>query len=285
MFVLGVFTLLAPLGNAQALSSEVSITKDGVASVSNAKVMQIAGNTFFSRLYWGDSYIRMTIKTNAKTKFFRATGEATTLAEVAVGDLLDISGELQTGVDTLTLIAHTIKNSSVQKEQAVLSGKITAIDLSLRQFTIESKKAGTVTIKVAATTPFTKGSRTIDIGHLRVGDTISKAAGDHDLATKTLSVTTAPIVVHVDMTLFKPRNFVGTLTEAPNTGATTLKVTIGGTLHIITLNDKTAIMKKDKSSIGLNRFVAGDIIRLYGTLRESDDPAIDNVEVVRNMSL
>src|SRR5690242_13109625 len=88
-------------GSVSAFSgSEVHITNDGVASVSSARVMQIIGNTFFTRLYWGNSYVRLTVKTGDTTKFFRGTGEQTTIQEIKEGDLLDISGELESGSDT-----------------------------------------------------------------------------------------------------------------------------------------------------------------------------------------
>src|SRR3989338_4115549 len=116
--VFGTLFLLASFVNVSAISnSEVHITKDGRASITSAKVMQLAGSTFFTRLYWGESYIRFLIKTNNNTKFFRGTGEATTLSEVSVGDILDVSGVLESGSESLVLVAATVKNSSVQKQQ------------------------------------------------------------------------------------------------------------------------------------------------------------------------
>ncbi len=267
----------------QALSSEIHVTKDGKASVSSAKIMQIAGNTFFARLYWGDAFIRFTIKTNSATKFLRGTGEGTTIAEIKEGDILDVSGELQSQSDTLTVIASSVKNSSVQKEQMTLAGTVTGVDLSLRQFTFNNKERGVVTVSVATSTVFLKGTRTLDLEHLRVGDRVSKTSGDYDIPSKTLSAQS--VTTYVDPALFKPRLFIGKLTEAPSsTNTPTIKVTISDTPFTVFLSGATTIMRNNRSTTTLQRFVAGDTIRLYGTRREVDEPIID-VEVVRNTNL
>ncbi|MCK9344812.1 MAG: hypothetical protein M0P64_01645 [Candidatus Pacebacteria bacterium] len=276
--------ILAPQA-AFALTSEMHVTKNGDASMSQAKVMQIAGGTLFARLYWGDAFIRFTIKTNSSTKFYRATGEATTIAEIKEGDILDTVGTLETGSNTINLIATSIKNSSVQKEQAVLAGTVSSVDLSARQFTMTSKDRGEVTVKVGAATPFTKGNRTVDIGNLRKGDYISKTSGDYDYATRTLVAD--KVIIYVDLGLFKAQNFAGKLVEAPTVstdGTATLKILVGSTTYSVHLQKGAAVMRADRSVTTLQRFVAGDSIRFYGIRREIDDPIID-AEVLRNLNL
>lgn len=268
---------------AHALSSEIHVTKDGKASVSGAKIMQQAGNTFFARLYWGDAFIRFTIKTTSATKFLRGTGEGTTIAEIKEGDLLDVSGELQSQSDTLTVIASSVKNSSVQKEQVTLSGTVKGVDLSMRQFTLNNKEHGVVTVNVATSTVFLKGTRTLDLEHLRIGDRITKTSGDYDIPSKTLAAQS--VTTHVDPALYKPRLFIGKLTEAPSSSdATSIKVTVSDIPFTVFLDSKTVIMRNNRSTTTLQRFVAGDTIRLYGTRREADEPIID-AEVVRNINL
>lgn len=277
-----VFLALAPMQAAHALSSEINVTRDGKASVSSAKVMQIAGSTFYARLYWGDAFIRFTIKTNSATKFSRATGEATTIAEIKEGDLLDVSGELQSQSDTLTINASIIRNSSVQKEQTTLSGTVTATNPSIQQFTLNNKERGFVTVVTSTSTQFIKGSRTLDIDHVRIGDRIIKTSGDYDIPTRTL--TAQLVTTYIDPILFKPRNFVGKLTETPTPDATSIKVTVDGVVFTAMINEKTTLLRSNKSSATLQRFVAGDSIRLYGTRREVDDPIID-AEIIRNLNL
>lgn len=279
-----VFATFAFAHRALAVSSEIHVTQDGKATVSSAKVMQIAGNTFYTRLYWGDSFVRFTVRANSSTKFLRATGEATTISEIKEGDILDINGELEARSDTMTLNASLIKNSSVQKEQASMTGTVISVDHSdARQFLLKSKERGVVTVKVATSTQFLKGTRTLDLEHLRAGDRITKLSGEYDIPTKTL--TAKSVTIYIDMSVFKPRNFTGKLAEAPaTTTATSIKVTINKIPYTINISDKTILMRNNKSTTTLQRFVTGDNLRLYGTLREVDEPIID-AEVVRNLSL
>jgi hypothetical protein len=276
--------VLAPWSFAHALSSEIHVTKEGKANVSSAKVMQIVGNTFFARLYWGDAFIRFTIRAGSSTKFMRATGEATTIAEIKEGDILDASGELQSQTDTLTLVASSVRNSSVQKEQAVLSGNVISVDRSNRQqFLMTTKDRGVVIVNIATSTQFFKGTRTLDFDHLRAGDRVTKVTGDFDLSSKNISA--QAVTIYLDTNQFKPKNFVGKLSEVPSSlDATTLKIIVDKTIYTVNLNSKTIIMRNDKSITTLQRFVAGDSVRFYGAIRETDEPIID-AEVVRNMSI
>lgn len=266
----------------QAFSSEIHVTKDGKASISSAKVMQAAGNTFYARLYWSDAFVRITIKTSSATKFLRAGGETTTIAEIKEGDLLDASGELQSQSDTLTLVALSIKNSSVQKEKTTLSGTVTGVDFIARKFTMSNKERGIVTVNIATTTQFIKGTRSLDLEHVRVGDRITKISGDYDIPTKTLAAQS--VLTYIDPALFKPRNFMGKLAETPSPTDTSVKVTIGEVPFVVIIGDKTAILRNNKSTTTLQRYIAGDSIRLYGTRREIDEPTID-AEILRNTNL
>lgn len=282
LMILVAFLTLAPIPTF-ALSSEIYVTKDGKASVSSAKVMQQAGSTFFARLYWGDAFIRFTIKTNSSTKFMRAGGEATTITEIKEGDLLDVSGELQPQSDTLTINASSIKNSSVQKEQANLSGTVTALNHSVKQFTLNNKERGFVTVKVATSTQFIKGNRTLDLEHIRIGDRITKASGDYDIPSRTLVASL--VTTFVDPALYKPRLLIGKLAEAPTTeNNSSLKVVISEVPFTVFLNSTTTIMRNNRSTTTLERFIKGDTIRIYGTRREIDAPIID-AEVIRNINL
>ena len=282
LFTLVAFLTLAPV-SALALSSEIHVTKSGKADVSSAKVMQQAGSTFFARLYWGDAFVRFTIKTNSSTKFLRATGEATTIAEIKDGNLLDVSGELQSQSDTLTIIASSVKNSSVEKEQAVLSGTVTALNPSSQQFTLNNKERGFVTVKTATSTQFIKGNRSLDLEHIRIGDRITKTSGDYDIPSRTLVANS--VTTYVNPALYKPRLFIGKLTETPSsTETTTIKVSVSDTLFSVFLGNNTEILRNNRSTTTIQRFIKGDTIRIYGTRREIDEPTID-AEVVRNINL
>lgn len=273
-----------PVATTLAFSgAEVHIDSKGNTTISEVKVMQLAGGTLFTRIYWGDSYIRLTIKTNNNTRFYRETGEGTTIAEIAVGNILDIAGTINSGSDVLTITATSIKNNSVQKKQNIFSGKVTGIDLSAGSFTLSTSNSGNVTVKTSSGTQFIKGSRNLDLAHLLVGDTITKTSGDYDIPTKTLQASS--VTTFVPVGYYSPKNFQGKLVEGSSSSLpTTIKVSIDGKIYTVQLNSSTSILNTARKSVLLSRFVVGDTIRLYGAIREVDEPIID-AEIVRNTNL
>ena len=123
----------------------------------------------------------------------------------------------------------------------------------------------------------------VTFGHLRVGDGISNTSGDYNIASKTFAADS--MTIYLNMDLFKPKLFIGKLAEVPTgAGATSIKVTIDNIVHTIVLNNKTLIIRENRGVAALARFVLGDTIRIWGTLREADEPVID-AEVVRNINL
>ncbi len=276
--------MLAPFTTALAMTgSEVHITSDGSAKITSVKVMQIAGSTLYTRLYWGDSFIRLLVKTTASTKFYRGTGELTTLSEISVGNVLDLSGQLESGSENMVLIAATVKNSSVQKQQTTLFGKVASVDLASSRFTLTTSNFGLVTVNTTSATQFTKGNRALDLAHVAVGDTITRTSGDYDLNSKTLVATN--VVTFVDMNMYKPQNYQGVLQSVSGTSLpASVKVTIGNTTYTVMLTLQTYVLNKNKSSALLTRFVAGDTVRFYGAIREVDDPIID-ATIIRNLNL
>ena len=276
--------LLTPFTRVTAFTgSEVNITKDGNATVSGVKVMQIFGSTLATRLYWGDAYIRLTVKTNNKTSFLRGTGEVTTIKEIAEGDLLDLTGVLEPGSSALSLLASSVKNSSVQKKQTTFSGSVVSVDLSGRKFVLDSKKFGVINVVTNEATQFTKGNRTLDLEHVRVGDIITKTEGDYDFSNKTLIAQS--VLTYVDLNYYKPKNFEGQLQEITGTTApTSIKILINGTSFVINITNKTSVFSKNRKTTLLSRFVSGDTVRVYGAIREVDEPIID-ATIVRNINL
>ena len=148
---------------------------------------------------------------------------------------------------------------------------------------LDRGKLGIINVNIGTSTVFTKGNRTLDLNHLKIGDYVKKTSGDYNLSTKTLVAQT--VVTYVDMSYYNPKLFEGTLDEISGTTLpTSIKVMIGKKQYVVNINDKTLILNKKREVVVLSRFVVGDHIRLYGTIREVDDPIID-AEVVRNTSL
>jgi uncharacterized membrane protein len=280
--ILATVIFLLPI-QALALSSEVHIYKDGKVSMKGVKVMQLAGPTFFTRLYWGDAFVRLTVKTNSGTVFYRATGEKTTLSEVAVEDILDLEGELEPGGSALVIIPKTVKNTSVVKEQSVLSGKVTSIDINKNSFTLESKSRGEVSVNLLDNSHFIKGNRNIDLNRLKIGDDITKVDGDYDYSNK--SIKAQRVVAYVDLKTFEPKVHIGNLTAIGGTNLPTeLSVNISGSNYKVNLRKDASMLNKAWGRTSLSRFVVGDTIRIWGAIREVDELIID-AEVVRNLNI
>jgi hypothetical protein len=89
--------------------------------------VQVSSSTNVVRQYWGKSEIN--------------------LSEFSVGDIVNIYGTLDSA-DYFLVHANTVRNISIQKIQAVLTGKILSIASSTSSFTMEAKKSGTTTLTV-----------------------------------------------------------------------------------------------------------------------------------------
>jgi translation initiation factor IF-1 len=85
--------------------------------------------------------------------------------------------------------------------------------------------------------------------------------------------------------MYKPRNFQGALKEIVSTNIPgSIKVMVDGKIYTVKITDKTSILNTVRNKVSLNRFETDDTIRIYGAIREVDEPIID-AEIVRNISL
>ena len=264
---------------------EIHIDQTGKVSILGAKIIQFAGSTIYTRVIWDNSYIRLLVKTNAATtKIARKYGETIRVANMAVGDYLSIDGVLESGADSLSVISSNIVDLSDQTQQNNFSGTVSAIDSSLTSFTMNSDAFGAIKVALNSSTQITLGSRTIDANHLKVGNKISSVSGTYNYADKSLAA--QKIVVYIDMNIFKPKNFSGVLKTAPGkTLPTTMTVTIGSADYLVNLPAGTQVINNKRKTTSLSRFLEGDKVFLYGHLRESDEPIIDDVEIVRDANL
>ena len=78
-----------------APASEIHITPDGTFTAKNVTVMQKSesGSTFFSRVMWGDIFLRITVlaaPSGTAAKITKNNGGAATYTDVKVGDLLNV---------------------------------------------------------------------------------------------------------------------------------------------------------------------------------------------------
>ena len=265
-------------------SSEINIDKAGKVSIVGAKVMQFAGSTIYTRVIWDNSFVRLIIKTNSATSMTRFFGEDIKLSDVSVGNYISVDGALESGADSLSVIANSLTNLSDRTKQDGFSGIITAIDPSLKNFTFYTKSQGFIKANISTNTSIILGSRTVDAAHLKLGDKIISTTGTFDYTTKTLDAQSMEI--YIDTSIFKPRNYSGALKVAPGRDLpTTMVVTIKSTDYLVKLNADTQIINNRRKPLELSRFIVGDSIVFYGAIQENDSPIMDDVEIVRNASL
>ncbi len=267
-------------------ASQIYVDRDGHAIIGGVKVTQVAGVTYFSRLIWGESFIRLTVKTNSKTKFANKFGEPISVKEIKEGDILVVEGELESAAQTMTIIPKVVRNISNQTENNEFSGTVSNIRLDSDTFTLTTKSKGPITISVnnGTTTEIKKGSRIINLSSLRNGDKVTKVDGVLNHATNQMIAKN--ILVYVDMKTFKERNFQGTIKEISEaTLPLNFTATIGGVDYLVKLNEKTTILNNLKNNAKLSRFEVGDRVRFYGAIEESDSLIVGKVEVLRNLDL
>ncbi|MES2087905.1 MAG: hypothetical protein V4467_02840 [Patescibacteria group bacterium] len=275
-------TAFAATTNTVANSSqELHIDKDGNIRASQVTVMQIAGTSIYVRYYIGLAFLRILIKTDKTTKIFRRFGDEIPLGQVNVGDMLNVEGKIESGADSLSIITSKIINFSNQKEVTNFQGIVAGTGSTTGSFILNTQ-TGPITIQTNPTTQIKKGSRIISTDLVKNGDSVTDVTGTFDHATKTIAADV--VVVYIDKNIFLPRNFEGTLTAIASSNPTTLAMKIEGKNYTVALNSNTNILNKARGSVSIKRYLEGDTVRIYGAIREAEDPIID-AQIVRNTSL
>jgi len=273
--------------SAGAGNPELHIKQDGSISIKSARIEQIAGTTFYISVQWGPLPMSFTMKTDEGTSVVKRYGGIGTVAQMKQGDYLDVEGQFFVGSDFFGVSAVKIKDWLLQEEAGTFAGVITEVNAN-QTFTLRTIDRQLITVKMGASPSIRKGAVDIPFGRLRKGDAVPLAAGVYDYSRNTL--TADRITVHQPKADFLPRNFEGTLKQiVSGTLPATFIVTVAGSDYTVKISDKTLVMKKNRTSAELARFVAGDTLRFYGTVREEEktlsDALIVDAEVVRNLSL
>lgn len=264
---------------------EVHIKQDGTMAVRSAKVEQILSTTLFLTTKWGAMALRWTMKTDSGTKVAKRYGGSARVSDIRIGDYLDVDGEFFVGSDFFGLTAKSIKDWSLQEEAGTFSGKI--IEYNTNNFVLQTP-AQNITVQPATSTQIKKGAVAVPWSRLKKGDTVVLADGVYDYAKNIL--TASQIVVFQPLAPFAARNYEGVLEriDAPRL-PTTLVVAVGGVPYSVRLSENTIVQKKNRAPAELSRFVAGDIVRFYGPLRQEEnivsDELIVDAEIVRNLNL
>lgn len=262
-------------------ASEIHVSKDGTVLMENVKVVQIAGTSFFGRVTWDGPFIRLTVRTSPTTRVMRLDGDLISVSEIRVGDLLNVKGKLVPGTDNLAISADAVKDISLRQQERVFSGTVSELNTGASGFTLKTS-AGDVVVHTDVQTIIGKGTLTIPLGSIAVGDRITNVVGTYDPATNSIQATN--VVVYVDLALFKERNYQGALVGAPDASARTLRMNIKGKVYRVELTPDADILDAKRRKANLARFIEGDTVRVWGSIQESDTSLI-RASVVRNVDL
>lgn len=272
---------IAPGAALADVVSELHIGTDGVFSAKNLVVTQKAGTNLFARATWGQAFVRTTLLLNASTTITKKHGESAVVADIREGDRIDVDGALSSGAEGLIITVRTLRDHALLRDGKTLSGTIKSISGS-DTFVLTNKTFGTTTIFVPSSVSIVQGARTITTFDLRAGQKILTASGSYDYATNTLTVNV--LEVYQDPSLFKGKNFEGTLERIDGTTLpAVLVVKINGSSYTVYLSGSTSVLSKSKAPTKLSRFVVGDTVRLFGTIRKTNLSEID-AEVVRDVN-
>lgn len=295
---MGLFVLAVPLigfalandYNPQSVGAgnpEVHIKSDVTMSLKSSRVTQIAGSTLYLNMKWGVMPMYFIMKTDAKTAVTKRYGGMAKVADIKVGDYLDIEGDFFAGSDFFGINALSVKDWSLQEESGTFAGVITEVRADMT-FTLRTTQNPNITVSIASTSTIRKGAVTIPFDRLRKGDAIPIVTGVYDYSRNTLAA--KDVLVYQTKADFTPRNFEGKLKQIDGTTLpTALLVTVNGVDYTVKLSEKTPIQKKNRSPGQLARFVVGDTVRFYGALREVEkivnDALVVDAEIVRNLNL
>ena len=267
---------------AENTPSEISIKPDGTFFATNVVVMQKsekAGTNLFTRGTWGSVFLRITVLASS-AKITKNNGGSATVEDIQVGDVLSVKGTLAPGADSLVINALQVRDLSLNVESKNISGIIKTLNVSLNNFTLTDKKLGSIT--VVAPYNIQKGARVISAGELAVGDKILSASGSFDYLAKTF--TASDMEVYQDKSIFKAQNFQGTLKSLSGTALpTSAVITVGKTDYTVYLAASAKVMSKNRAATTLQRFTIGDMVRFYGSIRQTNLQEID-AGLIRNLA-
>ena len=265
-----------------AADQDFHLDKDGNVSMYQGKIIQIAGTSFYARYYVGLAYIRMIIKTDTNTKFHRRFGDEISIKEIKEGDMVNVFGKIENGADTISIVAQEIVDFSNQKEITSFKGAIAGNGSSTASFILKTSNQGNITVNTNSSTQIRKGNRILTPDRVRSGDRITDTVGTFDHANKTLEANV--LVIYTDMNVYKARNFEGIFKSVSGNNPLTLIFATEGKEYSVILKDNAEILSNKRKPALIKRFVSGDTIRIYGAIKEVDEPIID-AEVVRNLDL
>ncbi|KKT74526.1 MAG: hypothetical protein UW71_C0020G0002 [Parcubacteria group bacterium GW2011_GWB1_44_7] len=233
---------------------ELHVDDAGNVKLGGGQVILVSGTTFYLRLNFGSAVIRMTVMTNKDTEVIKKFGGKISVKELLPGEYVSLEGTVVPGSDSFAIMAGKVKDWSKQTEAGTFSGSIQSISASDGTFILKSS-----------------GDRVIAVG------------GTLDVPTAALTAET--IEIFQDQSIFYPRNFQGTLKGLSSTSLPVIMtVTIEGIDYTVHVPADAPILNNIRNTTELRRFVIGDTVRFFGSIRKNNLTTAD-AALVRNVSL
>ncbi len=256
---------------------EIHLNDNGTVLVRGAKVTAVSGSTINASTTFGSTSLAWVINTDSNTRFARKFGGVSAVSEVSVGDLISVTGSLDMTAATLTVKASTLKDWSIQKQNAAVSGTVASIDASAKTFVVTASEKGNITVSVSDGTVFLKNdTASATFADLSVGSRV-KVSGVLDLNTHVIAANKVMILMVSEKTTFE-----GTLKAVSGTTLpATLTITVGGVDYTVNVASDTSILSSLWGRSSLTNFRVGDNIRVYGSVNGTTI----NATVIRDTSI
>ena len=225
----------------------------------------------------------MTVLAHDDTVITKAHGEIASVNDIREKDILDVEGTLYSGDGVLIINATRIRDNSLQVESKNISGAVLSINQEQTSLILANKIFGaTTTVLLSPSASIRKGARIIGFNDIYSGDKILSAPGAYDYTSNTF--TASGIEIYQEKSIFKERNFQGTLKSISGTSLpTVLAVAVGDANYTVYLGARTEVLNNRKKPTSLTRFVVGDTVRLYGAIRQTNLEEID-ASILRDLN-
>lgn len=276
-------TLAASGPIAVGTTLESHINNDGTVVLRGAKITAISGSAITITQTWGTYLSTWVVAIDPTTGLVRRYGATSSLAEFSVGDYVAVKGMLDTTKSVQTVSAKTIRDYSIQKENATFAGTVLSIDANTKSFVIATEKRGNQTILTSSSTTFKQGNAIMSFSALLVGQKISKTSGVWNNLTNSMQA--EKVDIYQNTALLNKRTFEGTLkgVSASSSLPTTIVLTVGTMDFTVNIPAGISVLSKNWLTTPLTTFVVGDKVRVYGAVEPTNTSVID-ASVVRDTS-
>lgn len=191
------FAASAESGTKGGNSLFVHIDAEGRTLVRGAEVTAVSDSEIRAETSWGDTVLSWIIETDSGTDYVGPRSDSSDRDDIEEGDRVSFSGELDTDVSGLRVIADVIKNWSLAastESRVTLIGTVEDIDNDDHEFVLSGTRLGDVRVMTDEDTDWKSGD---DFGDLETDMRVA-VSGSYDEDDDTLDAS----VVSLEPKLF-----------------------------------------------------------------------------------